>query len=77
MLCQGALWLWLQVTCPALCHFVAVTLGAVTLGLQGVQISQTAADPGDFEAELLERHGAPQVGPTEVNKGDQGTGGSL
>lgn len=54
-----------------------MTLGAVTLGLQGVQTSQAAAGPGGFEAELQERHGAPGAGTAGGNKGDQGIGASL
>lgn len=63
--------------CPALCHRVAVPLGAVTLGLQGVQTSLTAAGPGGFGAELQERQGAPGAGPAKGNKGDPETGTSL
>lgn len=66
LLCQGALW-QRRVACPALCHRVAVALGAVTLGLQGVQTSQAAAGPRGFEAELQERRGAPGAGTAGGN----------
>lgn len=51
-----------------MCHRVAVALGAVTLGLLGVQTSQAAAGPGGFEAELQERRGAPGVGTEGVTE---------